>query len=363
MAKFLNKRAGKSSNGTIHFIFSLVLILSQRSLCLFFNVSIKHLAMLENILIQTRKNIQLGKADVYENLCIFPLLSGADTGPGYLSMKTALEKQQMEIQEISESGSVPNLKVINHSDLPVLIIDGEELAGAKQNRIANTSILVPARKEIQIPVSCTEQGRWRYNSSTFSDSGVVMASRARSSSSARVTTSLRQERGFVAGQGEVWRDVAHLHERSGTRSNTLAMKDAFELKQQQIEAYLQAFPLREGQKGIIVFMNGQLAGMDYLSRHAAYADIHEKLLKSHVIEAIADPKTGRPASELPEEAAEFLDRQLMAPATERPSVGLGKDYRLEGSGDASAILAYNEQIIHWTAYSNSMVDNPGRIIR
>ena len=103
--------------------------------------------------------------------------------------------------------------------------------------------------------------------------------------------------------------------------------------------------------------------MDYLSRYSAYADIHEKLLKSHVIEAIADTKTGRPVCELPEEAAEFLDRQLMSPATERSSVGLGKDYRLEGSEDASAILAYCEQIIHWTAYPNSMVDNLGRIIR
>lgn len=319
--------------------------------------------MLENILVQTRESIQIGKAVAYENLCIFPLLSDTDTEPDYLSMKTALKKQQIEIQEISESGSVPDLKVINHSDLPVLIIDGEEVAGAKQNRIVNTSILVPARKELLIPVSCTEQGRWSYKSKTFSDSGVLMAARVRSSSNSRVTANLKQAKGFVAGQREVWYDVAQLHTRSGTQSSTQAMKDAYELKQKQIEAYLQAFPLQKGQKGIIVFMNGQLAGMDYLSRYSAYADIHEKLLKSHVIEAIADTKTTGSASKLPEEATEFLDRQLMVPATERPSVGLGKDYRLEGAEDASAILAYSEQIIHWTAYPNSMVDHPGRIIR
>ena len=346
-----------------------MLLLNQRSLSLFFEFFKLTITMLENILVQTRKNIQLGKAVAYENLCIFPLLSKMETELGYLSMKTALEKQQIEIQEVSESGSVPNLKVINHSGLPVLIIDGEEVAGAKQNRIVNTSILVPAQKEVLIPVSCTEQGRWSYKSENFSDSGIVMAAKARSSSSYRVSASLKQERGFVAGQGEVWQDVAELHTRSGTHSSTQAMKDAYELKQKQIEAYLQAFPLQEGQKGIIVFMNGQLAGMDYLSRYSAYADIHEKLLKSHVIEAIADAKTkgggggGGAASSLLEEAAAFLDRQLMIPATERPSVGLGKDYRLEGSEDASAILAYSEQVIHWTAYPNSMVENPGRIIR
>lgn len=319
--------------------------------------------MLENILVQTRDSIQIGKAVAYKNLCIFPLLNDSDTEPDYLSMKTALEKRQLEIREVSESGSVPNLKVINYSDLPVLIIDGEEVAGAKQNRIVNTSILVPARKEILIPVSCTEQGRWSYKTKTFSDSGVLMAARVRSSSSSRVSASLKQEKGFVAGQREVWYDVAQLHTRSGTQSRTQAMKGAYELKQNQIEAYLQAFPVREGQKGIIVFMNGQLAGMDYLSRYSAYADIHKKLVKSHAIEAIADTNPGEYPSELPEKASEFLDRQLMVPATEHPSVGLGKDYRLEGSEGASAILAYNEQIIHWMAYPNSMVDHPGRIIR
>ena len=138
---------------------------------------------------------------------------------------------------------------------------------------------------------------------------------------------------------------------------------ANELKQKQIDGYLKAFPFREGQKGIIVFMNGQLIGMDYISRSTAYADIHDKLLKSHVIEAIADTKKGRSANELVEEAEAFLDRQLKVPATENPSVGLGKDYRMEGKEDATAILAYSEQVIHWTAYSNSNVDHPGRIIR
>ena len=113
--------------------------------------------MFDKMLVQTRESIQIGEAITYENLCIFPLLS-EDTQPDYLSMKTALEKQQMEILEISEAGAVPNLKVINRSDLPVLIIDGEEVAGAKQNRIVNTSILVPAQATMLIPVSCTEQG-------------------------------------------------------------------------------------------------------------------------------------------------------------------------------------------------------------
>lgn len=318
--------------------------------------------MMKTMFAKNREKIHIGAPVTYENLCLFPLLSSRENDPDYLGMKTALAEQLIEIQEVSQEGTVPNLNVINRSDLPVLIIDGEELAGAKQNRIANTSILLAARTTTQIPVSCTEQGRWRYTSRTFSDSGVVMASRARASKNYRVSVSLKQSRGYEAGQGDVWRDVADLHQRGSTHSHTQAMKDAYELKQKQIASFVQAFPLEAGQKGMIVFMNGELAGMDYVSRFAAYADVHEKLLKSHAIEALTESRSGWSTAGLSGAAENFLDQLLTLPATEQPSVGLGKDYRLEGSEGGAALLTYQEEIIHWTAYPNSMVDNPGRVI-
>jgi hypothetical protein len=43
-----------------------------------------------------------------------------------------------------------------------LLLDGEQLVGAKQNRIPNMIVLVAAQTEVTIPVSCVEQGRWGY---------------------------------------------------------------------------------------------------------------------------------------------------------------------------------------------------------
>ena len=82
----------------------------------------------------------------------------------------------MQIDEVSEGGSVPLVRVTNRGVHDVLFLFGEEIRGAKQNRIANASFLVPARSELVIDVSCVEQGRWgRRGRAGFSASGEVVS--------------------------------------------------------------------------------------------------------------------------------------------------------------------------------------------
>ena len=69
--------------------------------------------------------------------------------------------------EVSDDGSVPELNVSNKGNRPILIPEGEILVGAKQNRVVNVTVLVAAHSEFTVPVSCVEQGRWRYQSREF----------------------------------------------------------------------------------------------------------------------------------------------------------------------------------------------------
>jgi hypothetical protein len=93
-----------------------------------------------------------------------PVVSGYDDGLGYITLGEALGVGSIEIREVSEGGSVPELRVDNRAVMVVLILGGGELVGAKQNRIVNTTNLVAAGVEIVIQVSCVEQGRWTYKS-------------------------------------------------------------------------------------------------------------------------------------------------------------------------------------------------------
>ena len=86
---------------------------------------------------------------------------------------------------------MPELKVLNRADVSVLLLDGEELVGAKQNRVLNTSILLKAQSEGVIPVSCTEHGRWSYMSAEFAASDDVMSPTLRSLKMRSVSASLK----------------------------------------------------------------------------------------------------------------------------------------------------------------------------
>src|SRR5689334_5862610 len=89
----------------------------------------------------------------HEALAVFPLFTDAPSGVDYLLSDEALEAGAVTVEEVSESGSVPNLLVDNKGDSAVLFLEGEELRGAKQNRVLNTSILIAPRSKTTIPVS------------------------------------------------------------------------------------------------------------------------------------------------------------------------------------------------------------------
>jgi hypothetical protein len=113
-------------------------------------------------------NVHVGEPLRHKALSVFPLFSETNDSVEYILSDEALRSTSVVVNEISDSGSVPELFVDNKSDKRVLFIEGEELIGAKQNRILNTSIMVAAHSELKIPVSCVEQGRWRYKQHWFS---------------------------------------------------------------------------------------------------------------------------------------------------------------------------------------------------
>lgn len=198
--------------------------------------------------------LKLGELQIFRNMAVAPLFTSLHGGPDYGLLGEAIDATQLTITELDQSGSVPELKVVNTFPRPILLLDGEELVGAKQNRVLNTSILLKANSETVIPVSCTEQGRWRYTSTNFADSDVIMSHRSRATKTLTVTGSLRAGRGYSSDQMRVWADINTLHGEAGTASRTLAMRDVYTAKTDELEPYLHAFECISHQRGILVLI-------------------------------------------------------------------------------------------------------------
>ena len=99
----------------------------------------------------TLPEVRVGDPIRHEALAVFPLFSAVDLGVDYLLSDEAIQAGSVTVEEISEGGSVPNLLVTNQGDSRVLFLEGEELRGAKQNRVLNTSVLVAAHSKTPDP--------------------------------------------------------------------------------------------------------------------------------------------------------------------------------------------------------------------
>ena len=306
---------------------------------------------METIISELLEGIRAGEPEAYGNLGVVPLFgpSRKGRGPRYLTLAEALKDKLVSVTEVSQGGSIPNLLVVNRADLPVLILDGEELLGAKQNRIVNTSILIKADSETAIPVSCTEQGRWSYVSASFAHSGHVMSRKIRASKAAAVSRNLSRGMGFMADQGEVWEEVGELSRKMGVHSPSGAMADVFTDRAKKLEDYLKAFPVREGQAGMVALIGGEAVGLDLVSRPEAYRLLHPRLIRSCALEAMAEGERyrARSSGKKPEEAAaDFISRAAACSGKRHHSAGHGWDWRLTGEGIVGSALVYRKTVIH-----------------
>ena len=115
------------------------------------------------------QSIQLGEPVEHRGVVIAPLFPRRQPVASYVTLEEAIPLG-FHVGEIDEAGSVPELLARNPLDANVLLYDGEELLGAKQNRILNVTVLAAAGAETRIPVSCVEVGRWSSRSAAFASS-------------------------------------------------------------------------------------------------------------------------------------------------------------------------------------------------
>lgn len=284
-------------------------------------------------------------------LQVYPLMGTVERHPTYLTLGQALLAGTLEITEVSEGGQVPELVARNRGDRDVLILDGEELVGAKQNRVANTTLLVPAEREVRIPVSCVEQGRWAWRQRYFQASGQTLHARGRRRNIEKVSDSLREGRRYAGDQGEVWDEVRRKAEAMRVASPTGALVDVYQRHEARIEEFqrpLRAMPRMVGG----VFVRDDVAlGAEVFESEGICQALWPTVVRGYAVDMVEEDRA------VPERirgrigvVEEFLGDIKVCPVERFPGVGAGSSLRLRSGKVIGAGFLLGERVVHLSAY-------------
>ena len=299
----------------------------------------------------TKISIELLDSQKYENVEAIPIKSDFFGKKDFLTLKKGYEMNLVEIKELEHS-TVNTVSCKNDSVTPLILIDGDEITGAMQNRIINDTLLIPAKSTINIPVSCSEHGRWHTKgegaeSRTFKPSLYS----ANHSTRSRKSRASYEERDY---QGEVWDSISEFESRSNFKSMTSALNDSYENLKDKQNDYLSKFHIEDGQNGVIFIVNGEVKGLELFYNHSIYKQYHEKLCRSYIIEAIVEKKSVDNIDRL--ELMKVLENISQSEFKSKKSIGLGDNLKFSNDFGSGSGLVWEDELIHMTFFKDFVIN-------
>jgi hypothetical protein len=287
--------------------------------------------------------LRLGSPQTAGRLTLLPVFHH---GPAleYVTFADAQKDGSAEITEVGEAGAVSTLQVTTSSKVPVLMIDGEILIGLKQNRVLNTTILVPAKTTLKVPVACVEAGRWRRATSKASRADYALSPKIRAMQRHSVTLSARASGKFTADQGAVWDEVAGSLGDLGVHSETLAYSDIEKQLRPEIQDRLSQLQPEPGQSGILALIGGEAVAFDLFDRPSTLARMWQGLIGSYIAEALVPNPSNGPTDV--EAAAEWIRGAGAGEATRHQAVGLGESVSITGPQHETSALVVDGVAVH-----------------
>ncbi len=276
------------------------------------------------------KHLSLAKRQNYENITVVPILSDTNTPFDVLDLKKGLKMGLVTIGEC-DSTNVEKVKLKNNSISPLILLDGEEIAGSLQNRIISQTMIIAPKSEMEIPVNCSEKGRNEYKSE-FQYSDYIANSNTRRKK-AYNKNKLRQN--------VVWSSIDDLEKDKNTCSKTNALRDSYEKNKYDIDSYLKHFKMENNQIGVICIVENKV-GLEIFNNHSLYEKYNEMLLRSYIIDSSNKEKINISNKELENILDSINDDSFI----KKEAVGLGKYYKISNSYGNGHILIYENNMVH-----------------
>jgi hypothetical protein len=294
--------------------------------------------------------LEIGEGISDEFMTLFPVF-GADIKEDFLLLDEAIRMKRFKVKEVSKFGEVPQVLVENGLGKRVLILEGEEIKGAKQNRMVNVTVFLERKSRHIVPVSCVEAGRWSYEEEDFEATNHLAHPRLRARKIESFFDNPPEKRGFYADQKAVWREVGRKLYSLKVPSSTQALYEAFERKKEALEKVKGAFSPQKGQVGVVVGMGSQIVAFDFLASEKNFPKIFGKLLNGYALDAL---EVGKGVQVSHRKATNFLRKIVqIEDVTLKRSISLGHNFFFKSKNIVGQGLTVNRKILHLSAFTST----------
>ena len=281
-------------------------------------------------------------------LTLFPVFRRDAATADYVPGPAAAAEHLFDVAERGDGAVVPELVITNRGARPLLLIEGEVLLGAKQNRTLNVTVLCHPRGETVIPVSCVEMGRWgraRKGSRSPHHAGLKLrAAKVRS-----VFESVRARRGKRSDQGRVWEAVDEYAAALDSTSPTFALDEIQEGAALRFAHLTKDLVPAARQCGVLVGIGGEVRALDVFDRPETLSAYWQSLLAGYATDAYG----AKEAPTTAEAARAFVAALGAAARTETPGAGLGTERHFGSDAVAGSELCLDGATIHLAAFATA----------
>jgi hypothetical protein len=239
--------------------------------------------------------LSVGEPVVHGKLAFYPLsLAGGGEELGeVLTMAEAVASGKFKVAELEEGATVNTLEVRNDTGKHVILLAGEIVRGAKQDRIISYDTVVPPGGKFDVDAFCVEAGRWTEVSKHFS------YNKEMAPASVRAVAQGKQD------QGRVWDAVSKVNAERGAVTETDALTasyddPAFQADVEKYEKALAALARGKDVVGVVVVAEGAVKAGDVFANHDLFATVWPRLLSSYAMDAALAAELGEvpPAADI-----------------------------------------------------------------
>jgi hypothetical protein len=280
-------------------------------------------------------------------LTAFPLFTEPEGSIDYVLGTEAIAEGTLVVSEVGLRMDVGRVRVKNRSDRPALLFEGDQIVGARQDRIVNTTVLVPAKKQIDVFVSCCEHGRSSGRTSRFSAGDHPAPICLRQVVKGSVTQALMGGRGFTADQSGIWGHIRSHQSDRNAPSPTQALADLYTNETECLQDYDGALPYPPRATGVAFAIGGRVVSLDLFDRPSTCGARWPRLVASGAVDAErAGFVVGTAGID---DVKSHVDAAVQAPWQATSGVGLGDEMRASAPGVEASALVVDGRIVHFSA--------------